>query len=41
MFKWSAKKNRTINVECVIKWCIKIDKVSFKMLKTKILAPPL
>ena len=27
--KWNAQKNRTIDVGCVIKWCVKIDKVSF------------
>ena len=28
-FKWSDKRNRTFDIECIIKWCGKIDKVVF------------
>ena len=28
-------KNRTLDIECILKWTVKIDKVGFEMLKVK------
>ena len=28
-------KNRTLDIECILKWNVKIDKVGFEMLKVK------
>ena len=28
-FKWSDKKNRTFDVDCIVKWGSKIDKIAF------------
>lgn len=29
IFKWSGKKNRSFDVGCIVKWCVKCYKVSF------------
>ena len=29
IFKWSGKKNRSFDVGCIIKWCVKCYKIGF------------
>ena len=33
IFKWSCKKNRSFDIECIIKWDVKCYKVSFWVVK--------
>ena len=29
LFKWRGKKNRSFDVSCIVKWCVKCYKVGF------------
>ena len=33
IFKWRDKKNKTINVGCIVKWDVKINEVGFWVAK--------
>ena len=34
IFKWSGKKYRTFYVRCIIKWVVKINKITFWVAKS-------